>query len=265
MTLGCPLPCTRTLARRAPAASSSATPSAGSADWPWRRSSTRRRPGPPRSPDRSAAKAPHLPAKAKSVIFLFMAGGPSHLETFDPKPLLNKLEGQTRPKEFGEAKYQFVQRNARLLGTRRKFKKYGQSGIEVSDLFPETARMRRRPGRDPLVPRRHGRPLGGPVRAVHRPGHARVPEHGLVGPVRPGFREPVAAGIRRDARSDGRGRSRPADVRQRLPAGGLPAHDVPRRRSAGAQPRSARRRYKRPADADAEADSRAERGDARPD
>src|SRR3984885_215950 len=85
-------------------------------------------------------KAGHLPAKAKSVIFLYMAGGPSHLETFDPKPLLNKLEGQVRPKEFGEAKYQFVQRNARLLGTRRKFKKYGQSGMEISDLFPETAR-----------------------------------------------------------------------------------------------------------------------------
>jgi hypothetical protein len=86
-----------------------------------------------------APKPPHLSAKAKSVIFLFMAGGPSHLETFDPKPLLNRLEGQPRPKEFGEAKYQFVQRNARLLGTRRKFGRYGQSGIEVSDLFPETA------------------------------------------------------------------------------------------------------------------------------
>jgi hypothetical protein len=47
----------------------------------------------------------------KAVIFPFMAGGPSHLDTFDPKPLLNKLEGQTRPKEFGEAKYQFVERN----------------------------------------------------------------------------------------------------------------------------------------------------------
>jgi hypothetical protein len=83
-----------------------------------------------------AARPPHHPAKARSVIFLFMAGGPSHLETFDPKPLLNKLEGQERPKEFGEAKYQFVQRNAKLLGTRRTFRKYGQSGIEVSDLFP---------------------------------------------------------------------------------------------------------------------------------
>jgi len=67
-----------------------------------------------------APKTPHLPhAKAKSVIFLFMAGGPSHLETFDPKPLLNKLDGQPRPKEFGDAKYQFIAPDARLLGTLR--------------------------------------------------------------------------------------------------------------------------------------------------
>lgn len=91
------------------------------------------------STDPLAPKVPHLPARAKSVIFLFMAGGPSHLETFDPKPLLNQLSGQPRPKEFGEAKYQFVQSNARLLGTKRTFKKYGRSGIEVSDLFPKTA------------------------------------------------------------------------------------------------------------------------------
>lgn len=84
-----------------------------------------------------APKTPHLPAKAKSVIFLFMAGGPSHIETFDPKPLLNKLDGQPRPKEFGEAKYQFIQNDARLLGTQRTFRKYGESGIEVSDLFPQ--------------------------------------------------------------------------------------------------------------------------------
>jgi hypothetical protein len=86
-----------------------------------------------------AAKLPHMAAKAKSVIFLFMAGGPSHLETFDPKPLLDKLSGQVRPKEFGDAKYQFVPKNAKLLGTKRKFKKFGKSGIEVSDLFPQIA------------------------------------------------------------------------------------------------------------------------------
>jgi len=90
--------------------------------------------------DPLAARVPPLPAKARSVIFLFMSGGPSHIETFDPKPLLNELDGQPRPKEFGEAKYQFIEGNARLLGTRRKFQKYGESGIEVSDLFPHTAR-----------------------------------------------------------------------------------------------------------------------------
>jgi hypothetical protein len=86
-----------------------------------------------------APKKPHHEAKAKAVIFLFMAGGPSHLETFDPKPLLNELNGQPRPAEFGEAKYQFIQKDARLLGTARKFKKYGKSGLEVSDLLPNVA------------------------------------------------------------------------------------------------------------------------------
>ena len=69
-----------------------------------------------------------------------MAGGPSQVETFDPKPLLNKLHGQPRPQQFGEAKYQFIQSDAKLLGTKRTFRKYGKSGIEVSDLFPHTAR-----------------------------------------------------------------------------------------------------------------------------
>jgi len=86
-----------------------------------------------------APKPAHLTPKAKSVIFLFMSGGPSHLETFDPKPLLNQLHGQSRPKEFGEAKYQFISPTAKLFGTKRTFRKYGQSGIEVSDLFPHTA------------------------------------------------------------------------------------------------------------------------------
>ena len=86
-----------------------------------------------------APKPPHHDAKAKSVIFLFMAGGPSQVETFDPKPLLNELHGQPRPREFGEAKYQFVKEDAKLLGTKRVFRKYGRSGIEVSDLFPYTA------------------------------------------------------------------------------------------------------------------------------
>src|SRR5688572_3619154 len=58
-----------------------------------------------------APKGSPQEAKAKSVIFLFMAGGPSHVDTFDPKPLLNQLNGEPRPAEFGEAKYQFVRKN----------------------------------------------------------------------------------------------------------------------------------------------------------
>src|SRR5688572_10450282 len=91
--------------------------------------------------DPLAPRPPHLAnPKAKAVIFLFMAGGPSHLETFDPKPLLNELHGQRRPAEFGEAKYQFIDKESLLLGTKRKFAKYGDSGIDVSDLFPHTAK-----------------------------------------------------------------------------------------------------------------------------
>jgi hypothetical protein len=85
-----------------------------------------------------APKPPHNRdhTPAKSVIFLFMAGGPSHLETFDPKPLLNKLDGQKRPAEFGDVQYQNVNSGSRILGTKRTFKKCGKSGIEISDLFP---------------------------------------------------------------------------------------------------------------------------------
>src|SRR2546427_6134697 len=88
-----------------------------------------------------APNAPDMPdkAKAKSVVFLFMSGGPSLMETFDPKPLLNQLNGQKRPASFGETKYQFVSADAKLLGTKRTFKRYGNSGIEVSDLLPHTA------------------------------------------------------------------------------------------------------------------------------
>ena len=90
-----------------------------------------------------APKPPHVPerAKAKSVIFVYMAGGPSHLETFDPKPLLNKLDGQKRPAEFGDVKYQNVNSQSRLLGTKRTFKQHGKSGIWVSDLFPHQAEI----------------------------------------------------------------------------------------------------------------------------
>lgn len=87
-----------------------------------------------------AAKKPHFPATAKSVIFLFMHGGPSHLETFDPKPDLNSLDGKPVPPSFGTVQLQFSKFNDQpVLGCRRKFRKYGKGGVEVSDLFPHVA------------------------------------------------------------------------------------------------------------------------------
>ncbi len=86
-----------------------------------------------------APKPPHFAPKAKAVIFLFMVGGPSQMETFDPKPALDKLHGQQMPQSFGEVKSQFVKPGTPLMGSAWKFKKYGESGIEVSDLLPHTA------------------------------------------------------------------------------------------------------------------------------
>ena len=89
-----------------------------------------------------APKPPHMPdkAKAKSVIFLFLAGGPSHMDSFDPKPLLDKMSGQKKPDSFGQFKYESLQmKNTVLLGSKRTFSRYGKNGIEVSDAFPYIA------------------------------------------------------------------------------------------------------------------------------
>ena len=83
--------------------------------------------------------APHFPAKAKNIIYLFMHGGPSHLETFDPKPELGRLAGEPLPESFGSVvTSRNVGRNP-LLPTTRPFAPRGQSGIEISDLFPHVA------------------------------------------------------------------------------------------------------------------------------
>lgn len=91
--------------------------------------------------DPLAPKAPNFPAKAKSVIYLFMHGGPSHLDTFDPKPLLNKLDGQKLPPSLQNVRLQFTNAaEAPLLASRRTFKRYGECGMDISDLFTNVAR-----------------------------------------------------------------------------------------------------------------------------
>ncbi len=94
----------------------------------------------PVSPD-SAPGEPswRRPARARSVVFLFMEGGPSHLDTFDPKPELNRLAGQSLPPSFKPVITPMGEARAPLLASRRKWKQYGQSGIWVSDWLPHIA------------------------------------------------------------------------------------------------------------------------------
>jgi hypothetical protein len=87
-----------------------------------------------------APKLPHFQPKAGRVIYLFMHGGPSHLETFDPKPELQRLAGQPLPESFGAVMTRRKVAHNPLLATKRTFRRFGQSGIEVSDFLPHIAR-----------------------------------------------------------------------------------------------------------------------------
>ena len=86
-----------------------------------------------------AAKQPHFAPRAKNVIFLFMEGGPSHLDLFYPKPLLNKLAGQSLPESFGSVLTSMGVSKSPLLASKRAWKQHGQSGLWVSDWIPQIA------------------------------------------------------------------------------------------------------------------------------
>src|SRR5688572_29012599 len=88
------------------------------------------------SPSAVSATPTHFPAKARNVIFLYMDGGPSQVDTFDPKPLLTKEHGQPFKMKMEPTQFN---NNGHTLGSPWKFRQYGQSGIPVSDLFPHLA------------------------------------------------------------------------------------------------------------------------------
>src|ERR1700678_531903 len=89
--------------------------------------------------DPLAPKAPHFAPKAKHVIFLFMAGAPSHLELFDYKPQLAKFDGTLPPPELLKGyRSAFINPNSKLLGPKFQYQRYGRSGTEMSELLPFT-------------------------------------------------------------------------------------------------------------------------------
>lgn len=94
-------------------------------------------PLPTASRDPLAAKQPHFPARAKRIVFLFMKGGPSHVDTFDPKPLLTRDNGKPPPFELPKVLFAKAEN---LLKSPWKFQQYGESGLPVSDLFPNVAK-----------------------------------------------------------------------------------------------------------------------------
>jgi hypothetical protein len=90
--------------------------------------------------DAAVVPAPHHAPKAKNVIYLFMAGAPSHLELFDYKPQLEKYNGQLPPADLLKGyRAAFINPNSALLGPKFKFAKHGQCGAEISELLPHLA------------------------------------------------------------------------------------------------------------------------------
>ena len=107
---------------------------------------------------------PHFAPKAKNVIFCFMDGGVSHVDSFDPKPKLAELDG----KPFTGSKNPTADVNRKWLKSPWKFRRHGESGMPVSELFPHIAGVRRRPGGHPLDEGRPAAPLDGRAVPAHR-------------------------------------------------------------------------------------------------
>jgi len=87
-----------------------------------------------------AARPGHFKPKAKSVIWLFMEGGPSHIDLFDPKPKLNEMAGKPMPASFGKLVTAMGTGNNTLMASPRKWRQHGNSGMWVSDWYPEIAK-----------------------------------------------------------------------------------------------------------------------------
>lgn len=89
-----------------------------------------------------AARAPHYAPKAKRIIYLFMAGGPSHLDLFDAKPTLKEYDGQQVPPSVIKGNdLPFIERDAKLMSSPFQFRRYGKSGAEIAEILPHTGEI----------------------------------------------------------------------------------------------------------------------------
>src|ERR1700722_5427598 len=96
--------------------------------------------GPVKRADPLALKQPHFKPRAKNIIYLHMAGAPSQLDLFDPKPKLNEFDGQPIPDSLTKGeRFAFIKGTPKILGSPYKFGRYGQSGTILSELLPNLA------------------------------------------------------------------------------------------------------------------------------
>ena len=123
------------------------------------------------------------------VIFLFMEGGPSHIDTFDPKPEVRRLHGQPLPTSIGRVVTPMGVGGAALLGSQRTFRKYGQSGIDVSDWLPHIATCVDDHCCDSLLLGQRPKPCWLRVSDEHRVDFGRSAKSGFLGHLRFGQRE----------------------------------------------------------------------------
>ena len=140
-----------------------------------------------------APKPPHFPAKAKHIIHIFLNGGPSHVDTFDPKPILAKYAGKPLPNE----NLRTERKTGAAFPSPFKFKKYGHSGIDISEIFSHSRPACRRFVRHPLDAR--GRSQSRTVADADelRRSHAAAAQRRLVDHLRTGDRKPEPARVRR--------------------------------------------------------------------
>ena len=133
----------------------------------------------------------HFAPKAKRIIYLYMAGGPSHLETLDYKPALAKMHGQPMPESFTQGKpiAQLQGRSCVCFAPQHPFRRYGQSGQEIEHDLPASGHGRRRDLHHPLDGDRGDQPRPGPHLHEHRHDDLRPAGDGLVDQLRPGQRE----------------------------------------------------------------------------
>src|SRR5262249_20825783 len=93
------------------------------------------------APNPLTPRRPHFPARARACICIYLEGAPSQIDLFDPKPRLNRLDGQPLPESMTRnVRFAFIQRaTARLMGSPRRFRQHGQCGMDFSDLLPHLA------------------------------------------------------------------------------------------------------------------------------